>query len=476
MDARMRTLSFAVLAFLCLLPSIGQAVYLNPEGVGQALIYPYYTAQSVSGSDMNTYVSLVNERGGIKAVRVRFREGRSGREVANFNVLLGTSDAWTAAVVPTSSGAKLVTIDQTCSDPAFTDVGGGRFELELSAAAYSGVSSDGLGTDADRLREGYAEVIQMSSVDGTSGAPLTCEALRNGQIINQGPAFDGLSGTLTLINVATGMDFTADATALAGLTSRSIFRRAADPYPDFDAVEIDSTVGFVDDGRLVRGSAANGRIAVELALTKASISNEFVLDVGSRSATDWIVTFPTKRFHVDASPGDPFVTSFIPGTRHVEAYLSGATREASGGTFQLVNGCGGTCSAFESSADIRLPWASTVWSFRTGAPSATPGTSDVVGSRNALIVTLPTASENGFLTVTFGRMSERIPSTSMSATLTNIRDGLSESGAYASIGLPAVGFMLRTFQNGALSCGSSVCQGNYGGLFQHKWRRSISPR
>jgi len=42
------------------------------------------------------------------------------------------------------------------------------------------------------------------------------------------------------------------------------------------------------------------------------------------------------------------------------------------------------------------------------------------------------------------------------------------------IGLPVVGFMVRTFVNGTLSCAAGSCQ-NYGGSFPHKYlQRTVS--
>ena len=57
--------------------SVANAVNLNPDGLGQVLIYPYYT---VNGGNQ-TLVSIVNTTEHGKAVKVRFVEGRNSREV-----------------------------------------------------------------------------------------------------------------------------------------------------------------------------------------------------------------------------------------------------------------------------------------------------------------------------------------------------------------------------------------------------------
>ena len=35
--------------------------------------------------------------------------------------------------------------------------------------------------------------------------------------------------------------------------------------------------------------------------------------------------------------------------------------------------------------------------------------------------------------------------------------------------------MIRTFDNGNLTCGTATCQGNYGGSVSHAYRNFITP-
>src|SRR5262245_24439066 len=96
----------------------GQAVNLSAEGRGQVLLYPYYTTRpdrapprGVDGEPYATLLSVVNTTPSAKAVRVRFLEGRNGREVLDFNLFLSPFDVWTAAVLPDlgTGGARLGT-------------------------------------------------------------------------------------------------------------------------------------------------------------------------------------------------------------------------------------------------------------------------------------------------------------------------------------------------------------------------------
>ena len=106
-----------------------QAVNVNADGLGQVLIYPYYTTQGLASAANAQYVSLlsvVNSTASAKAVKVRFIEGRASQEVLDFNLFLSAKDVWTAAVVagpivsgtdPAAAGAGVYTLDHSCTVP-----------------------------------------------------------------------------------------------------------------------------------------------------------------------------------------------------------------------------------------------------------------------------------------------------------------------------------------------------------------------
>jgi hypothetical protein len=81
--------------------------------------------------------------------------------------------------------------------------------------------------------------------------------------------------------------------------------------------------------------------------------------------------------------------------------------------------------------------------------------------------------QNGWM-----RMTQPTPGTLMSlatSTRTNLGTGVTTAGAHVYSGLPMVGFGVRIFRNGTLSCSAGACQGNYGGSFPLKYGRSIAP-
>lgn len=455
-----------------------QAVYLDPDGKGQALIFPYYTAQSVGSAAFNTYISLINNEAGAKVLRVRFREGRNAREVAAFNLYLGGGDLWTAALVPDGQGTRLVTADLSCMNGPFP--AGQVSSLTFSNVGYTGTSGDGLGSGLDRTREGYIEVIEMASLTGQSqfdvtpvsegAAPPNCAAVQGTTVNLQLDApRGGLSGRATLINVLNGMDFTMPADALAALTTQPFYRDFSDPYPDFDSAEVTPVSHFLVSGRSYRATWAGGVDAVSAVLSKRSISNETILDSGSNSHTEWVVTLPMRRFHATRYGSPP--------QAHPAAPLAGLPyrlewRARDGGAAVLVDACGVLCPPATFEVSPRLPWAANVVTFArgSGASSENISVSEVLGSTNATRLTLPSAAAGGFGVMDFAGQG---PTLAMqTATSISIADGGVSQSAGSIAGIQALGFMVRTFENGFLSCGSTLCQGNYGGSFPHIGRAS----
>src|SRR5437868_14216437 len=115
---------YAALAGLGALGATGaaQAVNVNPDGLGQALIYPYYTTRAdAAGNTYNSLLSVVNSTSSAKAVKVRFLEGKNSREVLDFNLYLSPRDVWVAGILPAGvaagGGAGVFTPDKSCTTP-----------------------------------------------------------------------------------------------------------------------------------------------------------------------------------------------------------------------------------------------------------------------------------------------------------------------------------------------------------------------
>jgi hypothetical protein len=462
------------------------AVSLDSDGVGQALIYPYYTVQSSAGNAFNTYVSVVNHTGDAKALRVRVRESRNSREVATFNLYLSPNDVWTAAVVPTATAAPaLVSTDTSCTSPAFTRSAQAPPSLALANTFYTGTFADGNGDLIDRTWEGWIEILEMATLTGASanavshsaaGTPNNCGVVQGTALVEVAPPTGGLSGTLTLINVHNGMDFTVNAEALADLSTRAFYRPPTDPYPDLNALEIDPVSTLFTAGATYRSRWNRAIDAVSAVLMRSTLLGEYVLDPGTRSETEWIVTLPTRHHYVTtAAATAPFTRpaawsstcasgSTVLGERLDVRY---ADREGSVIEVGQIDPFPGLAASGPS-----LCSAASVLDVRHGVPSRYEQ-SGVTGSRTLLPVRIRSTFSNGWMSAT---PFNTPPLVSLaSSTRTRLATGTITTGSHAYSGLPMVGLHLRTFENGTIACSAGACQGNYGGAFAFKYRRAVTP-
>ena len=491
-----KALSCAILGGLGAVAGTAHAVYEDPNGLGQALIYPYYTVQSVNGNSYNTYMSVVNTTSRAKAVKVRFREGKNSKEVLDFNLYLSPNDVWTAAIIPSdataTSGGRLITADKSCTAPPIPS--GGQPFANFS---YVGSLSDGAGTGLDRTREGYFEVIEMANLTGSvatavthvSGVPANCNAVQPPTFTAANnsafllPPNGGLAGTYTLINVQNGADMGGNPTVLANFSTNTIFTDVGNEQTNLASAQPAVAVTVVNQptGTTVySGAYNNGRDAVSATMMHNSVINEYVLDAATKSATDWVLTFPTKGFYVSAGTGAaiaPFTNNFNGTAGSCEPItFQYFNREEAGAAAQS-----GQFSPIPPGQTVSLCWEAQVLSILNVASSAT--TSGVLGSVNSLSVTVDPSFQNGWAQLNFSGTG---PTTGLSSaaagvTVTNVATGVATAGQTANFkGLPVIGFMARTLNNGLLSCtnisgAAASCQGSYGSLFDHKYQVSVTP-
>ncbi|HSC13305.1 MAG TPA: hypothetical protein VLC97_20195, partial [Rhodanobacteraceae bacterium] len=354
-----RTLAAAIATALAVAASSSSAVMLSPRGTGQVLIYPYYTV-----NHQQTLVSVINTTAHGKALKVRFREGYDGRDVANFNVYLGPYDSWVGAVFDTSAdgsgGAAIATNDSSCTVPAFplAPVPGTLHALPFTNANYSqGDYGTPTGTDSgplglDRTREGFFEIIEMGEVvDQATAGQKSLEAITpvNGKppgcaqvqsawsgggywttnaTVDVLPPAGGIYGAVGIVNVVQGTLYAYDATPIDGFSDATQHTGAGDTKPNLSTAVTDSAhdiaTAYVPIGNAMiqadYPASTRGVDAISAVLMADTLYNEFNVEADLGAATDWLITFPTMRFYVDpaivgtmAFPGDylpPFEETF----------------------------------------------------------------------------------------------------------------------------------------------------------------------
>ena len=432
------------------------AMNINGSGLGQVLIYPYYTTRA----GMDTYLSVVNTTDSAKAVKVRFTEGKNSREVLDFNLYLSKNDMWTAAIVNTANGAKLITNDKSCTSPAIPAAGKEFVNFAFSGAVVEGITDaggDGETASLDRTREGYFEIIEMGVITNTAieaavthiaGVPANCAVVQAASMnMNEATARDvapptgGLAGTASLIGVAGGTDYGYDPVVIDSFATQNIWAIPGSILPDLTQGDVNSVVFY--GGQAVNNLWSSSQKAVSALIMHDDLINEYVLDAATLSGTDWVVTMPTKRYFVPvhnptliASPQSatpPFTKTF---------WLNGACEPV---TISYWNREEANVSVVDFSPQpdggAALCWETTVMTFNS---------SHLLGSVNE--VNVDVAYQNGWLALSFDD----------TVTQEMISGDATPSTFH---GLPTVGFMLQDFINQNAAAGVMA---TYGGNFVHK--------
>src|SRR5690554_6043714 len=314
------------------------AINVNQDGLGEVLLYSLYTTEQGN----NTNVRITNTTPYAKAVKVRFVEGQNSQEVLDFNLYLSPFDQWSGAVTQTETGAKLITADKSCTAPAIPAAG-----VEFRNFEYLGKGGE---QSTARTRVGHIEVIEMGVLeDGLAAlvtanhevagsAPANCGAIIAKFKTPSDPWYDpsvgpaptvsqdlqagivteiagervtgGLYGSANIVNVDGATQISYDAVAVDNFLYDSVHNLPGNNAPDLDSGQVNGTSTAV----FKSGATATfltSAPAVSALLMKEAMNNDFVVSDALKAETNWVVTFPTKRFHVNTVPATaPFVNSW----------------------------------------------------------------------------------------------------------------------------------------------------------------------
>ncbi|HTS21502.1 MAG TPA: hypothetical protein VMN79_06770 [Casimicrobiaceae bacterium] len=491
MNSFQRKSLYAALAGVGALGATGaaDAVNLNPDGLGNVLIYPYYTVRSdAAGNAYNSLLTVVNTTFSVKAVKVRFLEGRDSREVIDFNLFLSPYDVWTAGLIPSpsSGGGRLVTFDKSCTLPPIATTQGGQGFVDFVNFAYSGTADDGAGNDLDRTKEGYVEIIEMATYatfqtvgfavthgNGKVAGQPDCKPLSDGLASHeQNIVNGGLFGGMTLIDVGAGTDYTEDAVALDNFTvDESIYTAEGTTTPDL-------TFAFPAASQVVAENAVytslwnTGPDPVSAVLMHAEVMNTYVLDPGTKSGSDWVVTFPTKRFYVRHGTGlapKLFQRNFNG--------VAGSCDDVTLSIWDREENALSTPATFSPPPPTQgnsICWEANVVTFNNSnvLASQNPGTKIV--TQNIPATSIP--GIDGWMNLGFFPTSITGTVHELISTDTEVTTIFGSSGTTATyFGLPVVGFEVESYTNGTLNVGGTNVLSSYGGNFVHKYFTFIAP-
>jgi len=303
------------------------AMHVDPGGLGQVLIFPYYT---VNGGNQ-TLISVGNRSDAGKALKLRFLEGMNGREVAALNVYLAPHDIWTAAVFSTDDHgpAKLATLDASCTVPlighstSLPQLPGGRRFLPFSNQGYAGAHDDPGPDLIERTREGYFEIIEMGEVvnasrhslddisdyRNTDGCARIDAAWTIGGYWTQSadtdmrPPGGGLGASMSIVDTLNGTLLTSPALAIGGFSSIVQHTAPAAATPDLSsgtgvvAGDPVRSTGFGFD--TLQFTPERAIDAVTALMMVSALANDYVTGAQVGGASEWVVTMPTRKFYTD---------------------------------------------------------------------------------------------------------------------------------------------------------------------------------
>jgi hypothetical protein len=325
------------------------AVHVNPDKTGQVILFPFYNADNGNATNMH----IVNTTLATKAVKIRFMEYKNSDEVLDFNLYLSPEDHFAFGVIkdPNGDGAAVITSDNSCTVPALGSANG-AFTGTTTTNADGSITriqpfvNYQYASDADntmgRTLMGHVEVIEMGEVanggtaatahasfakHGATGVPASCAGLNtswasggwNGdRTLGMSAPTGGIYGLAYHINVEDAAAFGFEPTALDDWEDGQVHYDPGNVLPSL-------SVNGTDDATVYDGQAGNDYYdtvtmpsniqAVSAVLTQASLSNDVMVNPALGGETDWVVTFPTKRQHVDvalkANVVRPFVDNWV---------------------------------------------------------------------------------------------------------------------------------------------------------------------
>lgn len=461
------------------------AVSLSADGLGQVLIYPYYTVRSSpqSGTPYNVLLSVVNGAMRGKAVKVRFREALAGASVFEINVFLSLRDVWTAGVVPYGEGAAMVSNDRTCTVPsvAFRIDGHPDPAGVFTSRSYS---SDPIGSAPDRVREGFIEVLEMGEIrpgtpleaatvhvagNATCALPVADQAF----VADLDPPTGRLYGSATLVDVMEGTAYAYDAVALDGWSSKVQFG-AIGGGPLLTAAN-PAVSSIVDGQRLLTSTWTTGIDAVNAVLSASTLETEFMREASVAGATDVAYALPTRPLLVDANRALPPFSARLTAQGACER-VSDSTLDRNEGPYDPNGG-----PHFPELVPYgALCWTTTVQSFNASSSEPTR----VLGSRATLVQIQPgdipyfpplTRHESGvaLLYAFENNISRRMQS--VDTTITDLQTGTqTHAGAVAYTGLPMLAVNFVRYVNEAVVTNGQNVLSNYGTTSGARRTRAIS--
>jgi len=445
--------------------------YVNDDKTGEVLLFPFYNADNGNATNMH----IVNTTGAVKALKIRFVEYKNSDEVLDFNVYLSPKDHFAFGVIkdPNGTGGAVITSDNSCTVPALGSANGafagtttenadGSTTRVQPFVNYQYANTKDVDSSIERTLTGHVEVIEMgvvANVDakkgahaafathGATGVPASCAGLdaswaagtwaTNAAAGISAPT-GGLYGLSYHINVEAAAAFGFEPTALEDWAKGASHTNPGSLTPSITAgVQNAALQHGLGGDQHVELTFSSGIEATSAALQTASLSNDVAVNPALGGMTDWVVSFPTKRAHVDvatkAAVVPPFTDNWLGSTGTTTKKESPACEPVTIGQWDREEAFTANTNGFSPSP------AATTTTICNEVAIIAMGT----GTTSALSVT------TGLTNLSF-HYADGWQSMSFTQTMANAEETVNVNG------LPAVGFAAYKVNNGAMSYGNAA--------------------
>ena len=457
-------ISLAVAASVASTASIAvqAAQYVNPAKTGEVIMFPFYNADNGNATNMH----IVNTTDEVKAMKVRFVEYKNSEEVLDFNLYLSPNDHFAFGVVknPNGDGAAVITSDNSCTVPALGSANGefsGTTE-EIGGATvrtqpfvnYQYANSSDADSSMARTLTGHVEVIEMGVVTGAAqaaaathgatGVPASCATLvttwstgawATDADTAMGAPSGGVYGLAYHINVTEAAAFGFEPTAIDNWGTAIQHTNPGSLLPSLASGDVDGMVNS-GGGSFTEVEFGSGQQATSGILATTSIANDVMLNSAIGGQTDWVVTFPTKRFHVDlAGQGIPAPIAPFKG-----AWVGGPVESPACETVQV--------NQYDREEQITQPAPD-------GFSPAPPAAAALSVCQEVAVIAMGTATDSA-LKVETGKSNLTFPYSEGWMEMNFAQSAGTATAGQTVDGLPAIGFAAYKVSNGAMSYGNTA--------------------
>ncbi len=272
-------------------PAQLQDLYVNPGGLGDVLVFPYYNART--GLD---YFRIVNTSDKGIIGKLRLREGKESKEVLDFIVCLSPHDEFTFWVVDPAvvglTGNTAVVLRGNSGTGLMADTDTVVAPGGWTVAATRTITSGGQSIDAARTFEGYVEFFALKAIAVADSADFHSKIPDAAACLAAAKATEGyedapnaLMGEAYIFNLNT-----LDSDGVSTYAYKAV------AFANFQ--DSPMAAGLTTDRPLFADAKA-GLMGVNYVLAKKDLYAFYDLQNYLQGQTDLILNFVTKKENID---------------------------------------------------------------------------------------------------------------------------------------------------------------------------------